>query len=132
LANNLNYTGKFDESIALVQKAMRHTPYYPAFYLYPLIQSNFLTGRYEEALAAGKLLLERGRKGEVNPLHVHLLLAQAYIGVDKKDEARAQAAEVLKINPNFSLKSWQKLQFFKDPAHWERLCEALREAGLPE
>ena len=132
LASTLGYTGKFDESIALVKKAMRLSPYYPAIYLIPLIQSYFLTGRYEEALAASKLLLERGRKGEVSPLYVHLILAQAYIGVDKKDEARAQAAELLKIYPNFSLESWQKRQPYKDPAHSERLTEALRKAGLPE
>ena len=132
LAFNLDYTGKFDESIALIKKAMRLSPYYPAFYLLPLFHSYFLTGRYEEALATGKLLLERGRKGEINPLWAPLTLAQAYIGVDKKDEARAQAAEVLKINPNFSSKSWQKRWPFKDPTHSERLTEALRRAGLPE
>ena len=132
LAYNLDYTGEFDESIALVKKAMRLSPYYPALYLFPLFRSYFLTGRYEEALAAAELLLERGRKGEVNPLYVHLTLAQAYIGVDKKDEARAQAAELLKIYPNFSLESWQKQQPYKDPTHWERLIEALRKAGFPE
>ena len=132
LAYNMDFIGEFDESIALVKKAMRLSPYYPALYLFPLFRSYFLTGRYEEALAAAELLLERGRKGEVNPLYVHLTLAQAYIGVDKKDEARAQAAELLKIYPNFSLESWQKQQPYKNPAHWERLIEALRKAGFPE
>ena len=132
LATTLNYTGKFDESIVLINKAMRLSPYYPAIYLFPLIQSYFLTERYEEALAASKLLLERGQKGEVSPLYLHLILALAYIGVDKKDEARAQAAELLKIYPNFSLESLQKREPYKDPAHLERLIEAFRKAGLPE
>jgi tetratricopeptide (TPR) repeat protein len=130
LASILDYTGKFDESIVLVKKAMRLSPYYPALYLAVLYRPYFLTGRYEEALAVGKLLLERSRKGEINPLYAHLILAQAYIRLDQKGEARAQVEEMLKIDPNFSLERWQKWLSYKDPAHLERHIAALREAGL--
>jgi adenylate cyclase len=78
------------------------------------------------------LLLERIPKGETSPLYAHITLAQAHIGIDRKEETQTHAAEVLKINPNFSLERRQKRQPFKDPAHWELLSEALRKAGVPE
>jgi len=123
-------TGEFDESIATTKKAMRLSPYYPAFFLFPLFRSYFQTERYEEALAAGKLLLERSRQGEINPLYAHMTLALAYIRLGRDDEARAHAEEMLKINPKFSLGFWQKRQPYKDPAHHQREIEALRKAGL--
>jgi TolB-like protein/class 3 adenylate cyclase len=131
-ASTLERTGEFDESIALVKKAMRLSPYYPAFFLFTLFNSYFQTGRYEEALAVGKLLIERSRQGEINPLYAHMKLAKAYIGLGREDEARAHAEEMLKINPKFSLDFWQKRQPYKDPAHWEREIAALRKVGLPE
>jgi adenylate cyclase len=108
LSGGMLFAGRFEESIALVKKAMRLTPYYPAFFLRPLINSYILTERYEDAIATGKLLLERSRNGEIEPIFTHLSLASAYIGLGKEEEARAHAEEVLKINPNFSLSYYQK------------------------
>jgi adenylate cyclase len=129
-ASVLHYTGKFEESIALMKKAMRLTPYYPAWYLRDLIQSYLLTGRYEEALAAGKLLLERSQRGEFNPLTPRLLLAETYIGLSQEKEARAHAEEVLKIDPNFSVAGRRMLYAYQDSVHSERRVSALRKAGL--
>lgn len=56
----------------------------------------------------GKLLLERNLKDETNFLYAHITLAKAYIDLDQKEEAQAQAAEKLEINPNFLLGCWQK------------------------
>jgi adenylate cyclase len=123
-------SGKFEESIALIKNAMRLCPSYPAFYLYHLSMSYFLAGRYQEALAASKLLLARADKGEFNPLLAHLALADAYIGLGQEDKARAHAEEVLKINPNYSLADLRKRNLYRDPSHLERYIEARRKAGL--
>jgi len=128
----MHSSGRFEESIALIKKAMRLSPYYPAFYLQFLAQSYVLTERYEKAIATSKLLLDRSRKGEFNPLFAHLYLAEAYIGLGHEDKARTHAEEVLKINPNFSLKSFPFLYSYRDPVHSERRIAALSRAGLPE
>jgi tetratricopeptide (TPR) repeat protein len=109
---------------------MRLSPSYPAFYLSQLSSSYFLAGRNQEALAASKLLLARADKGEFNPLLAHLVLAEAYIGLGQEDKARAHAEEALKINPNYSLADLRKRNLFRDPAHLERVIDALRKAGL--
>jgi len=131
LANIMQYNGKFDESIALVKNAMRLCPSYPAFFMSPLSGSYLLAGRYEEALAAGELMLARAHKGEFSPFIAHMTLAEAYIGLGQDEKARAHAEEMLKINPNYSLADQRKRwYFYRDPAHVDRRINALRKAGL--
>jgi hypothetical protein len=45
-------------------------------------------------------------------------------------EARAEAVEVLRLNPNFSLEGHKQRMPIKDPAVLERHIAALRKAGL--
>jgi adenylate cyclase len=131
LAAIMHFNGKFDQSIALVKNAMRLCPYYPAIFLMQLSMSYFLAGRYEEALAASKLMLARADKGEFSPLMAHMSLAEAYIGLGQEHKARAHAEEVLKINPNYSLADQRKsMYYYKDTTHLERHIDALRKAGL--
>ena len=58
-----------------------------------------LLGRYEEAIAALKKVVLHA------PDHpgVHLILAVSYSEVGREAEARAEAAEVLRIKPDYSL-----------------------------
>jgi adenylate cyclase len=130
LALTLHYLGRFDEAIALTKKAMRICPYYPAIYLSLLPPSYVLVGRYQEAIEACRLMLDRSRKGEINPLFAHVFLAEAYVGLGQLDKAREQAEEVLKIDPQFSLESEKRLTALKDPVYGERRLAALRKAGL--
>jgi len=43
----------------------------------------------------------------------HLWLASAYAQSGQLQEAREQAAEVLRINPAFTIESWKRLAVFK-------------------
>jgi TolB-like protein/Flp pilus assembly protein TadD len=134
LAVTMHDVGRFDEAIALVKKAMRLHPYYPAYYLQWLGGAYRMTGRYEDALTVYKQLLGRSRKGEFPSLTTHLFLADVYAEFGKEEEARTHAAEVLKIKPGFSLEEVSKISTYeyKDPAHLERRLNALRKAGIPE
>ena len=46
------------------------------------------------------------------------------------EEARAQLAEVMRINPKFSLDNLEKIIRYKDPEYTKRTIDALRELGL--
>jgi hypothetical protein len=70
--------------------------------------------------------------GVISPFLAHLDLSAIYMELGREEEARAHAAEVLKINPKFSLESLRKRSLFKDPAHSERFLSAMSKAGLPE
>jgi len=48
------------------------------------------------------------------------------------EEARAEAAEVLQINPKFSVEQYAKHTSIIDKALKEKYMNALRKAGLPE
>jgi hypothetical protein len=50
--------------------------------------------------------------------------------VDREKEARAEVAEVLRINPKASLESCKKRQIYKDQSVTDTLCDALGKAGL--
>ena len=84
------------------------------------------TGRYEEAIAQLKKAIER----EPRDIMSYIVLASTYGMAGREKEARAAAAEVLKINPRFSLEQFAKIHPYKDPATKERYIDSLRKAGL--
>ncbi|MGD0237652.1 MAG: tetratricopeptide repeat protein [Syntrophorhabdales bacterium] len=130
LATVIQSVGRFDESIALLKKAMRVCPYYPAFWLDRIALAYLSTGHYQEVIEACELMLDRSRKGEVNPFFANLYLAEAYAGLGQIGKARAQAEEVLKIKPSFSMEGERLLAAYKDPVYKERHFALLRQAGL--
>ena len=48
----------------------------------------------------------------------------------KEDEARAAAAELIRINPKFSTEKYAKALPYKDRDYCMRWGDALRKAGL--
>jgi hypothetical protein len=48
------------------------------------------------------------------------------------DNAKREALEVLKINPNFSVAKIEKTNPLKNESIKKRYFDSLREAGLPE
>jgi adenylate cyclase len=126
LGETLSFVGRPEEAIGLIEKAMRLNPHYPPFYLYFLGEAYRSTGRNEEAIATLKRALTRNS----NLLPAHLGLATIYSELGREEEARAQAAEVLKISPKYSLEVWRQRAPYKDPAVLERQLAALRKAGL--
>lgn len=85
-----------------------------------------MAGYYEEAQAPLQRFLSR----YPNRLDVHLMLAAVYSELGQAAEARAEAAEVLRLNPKFSLEVHKQRMPIKDPAVLERHLAALRKAGL--
>jgi TolB-like protein/Flp pilus assembly protein TadD len=131
-SQTMRFAGRFEEAVVLAEKAMRLSPYYPAWYLVMLGTAYSMVGRFDEALVVYMKLLERSKKGEHNLYSANLHLAAVYVNLGREEEARAHAAEVLRINPNFSLALIDKVTFFQDPAHLKRLKDTLRKAGLPD
>jgi len=132
LAYTMISAGRFEKAITLAEKGIRLSPYSSPWYLMILHNAYRMAGRYEDALAVGKQFLERCQKGECNPFPAHMGLAATYVGLGRIDEARVHTAQLLKMDPSFSLDKARKIISFKDPAHLNRALDALRRAGLPE
>jgi hypothetical protein len=47
------------------------------------------------------------------------------------EEARGEAVRLLADRPGFTITSWRRSQFYKNPARLEADVAALREVGLP-
>ena len=85
------------------------------------------TRQYEEAIIWGEKAVRRNP----NDFLAHLFLTQIYSMSGRQEEARAQSAEVLRINPKFTLEKWEKRVRLKNQEDKERTMSALRKAGLP-
>ncbi|HYA93613.1 MAG TPA: tetratricopeptide repeat protein [Thermodesulfobacteriota bacterium] len=130
LAITLNCAGNFEEAIALGERAIRLHPFCPLWYLDTLATSYRMAGRYEDALALYRQILPRAQKEPFYLFPAHIGLAEVYSEMGRVEEAHAQAKEVLRIAPSFSLENWCKTQPFRDPKHLEKRLAALRKAGL--
>jgi adenylate cyclase len=81
--------------MVMLKKAMRLNPQYPVHYSFFLGHAYRLMGQYEEAIAA----LKRASIRNPNYLSAHLFLATCYAELGRLEEARAEASEVLRLNP---------------------------------
>jgi len=122
----LAYSGRPGETIPLFHKAIRLNPFVPSPYLYHMSAAYRMVGRFDEAVEQAKKAVERDPK---NPLP-YLALCSAYILAGREAEARVAAAEVLKINPRFSVERFAKALPYRDRSFIDRTTDALRKAGL--
>jgi adenylate cyclase len=126
LGKVLIFDGRWEESISEYMKAIRLNPIPPNMYFYSLGLSYGYTGKYEEAVA----WCEKAIRQEPDSLMARIMIAVVYSLSGREEEARAEAAEVLRIQPKFSLEKLAKRLTYKRRTDREKLLGALRKAGL--
>ncbi len=126
LAYTLGSLGRAEDALPMIEQALRRKPWSADGHLVDVGAAYLLAGRSEEAIAPLKQYLTH----YPNILGVHLTLAAAYSELGREVEAQVEAAEVLRLNPNFSLEVHKQRAPIKDPAALERHIAALRKAGL--
>jgi adenylate cyclase len=82
-------------------------------------------GNYEQAIPPLKRFLARYS----NLAGAHLELIACYVELGRNEEARAEAAEVMRINPQFSAAVQKQISVFKEPLR-DRLYADVAKAGL--
>ncbi|MEA1992541.1 MAG: tetratricopeptide repeat protein, partial [Thermodesulfobacteriota bacterium] len=105
---------------------IRLNPFPRSIYLVNLGNAYIATGQYDKAIEAYKKTIKR----EPNNIFAHMGLAATYSVMGREKEAHEAALEVLKIDPEFSLKKFAKAVPSKDQDRLKRHIEALRKAGL--
>ena len=126
LGKTLSFAGRWDESIPPYQKAIRLDPIPPNLYSYSLGLSYGYTGQYEDAIR----WCEKAVRQAPDSLYARIMMTVVYSFSGRAEEARAEAAEVLRIQPKFSLEKFEKKLTYKREQDRERFLEALRKAGL--
>jgi adenylate cyclase len=125
----LLFAGEFRRAIDVGKVARRLDPFCSPWTPGWIGLAYYMLRRYSEALPLLRECVARAP----NFRGAHVWMAATYVRLDQLEDAREAAAEVLRIEPTYSISGVQKqLSVFKHPEHAEHLFEALRKAGLPE
>jgi adenylate cyclase len=128
-AQALMFAGEPARAIEVLELNMRLDPFQPLLYATSWLgQANFSLKRYGEAVR----LFREAASRLPNLQWPHTMLASAYAQSGQLEEARKAAAEVLRINPGFTIDGYKRLMVYKDPKDAEHRLDGLRKAGLPE
>jgi adenylate cyclase len=125
-ATSLMWAGRLEEAIPVFQKAIRLNPYGPGPLYLNFGVALLMTGRVEEAVSVLKKAIQRAP----DSYQPHLVLSCIYIRMGREKEARAEAAEVLRINPKFSVDEFTKLLPFKDQSERDKAVNDMHKTGL--
>jgi adenylate cyclase len=123
----LETVGRHQEAIPVIQKSLRLSPIPVHNQVLGLLGNSYsMLGQHEEAIAIYKKQLQL-----YGPDHLlaHIALAANYAWLGREEEARSEGAEILRIDPKFSLERFMKA-YPRDQSRKDRLTEALRKAGL--
>lgn len=125
-ALTLNFAGRYEEAISLLQRAIRLNPLGGPFYHHQLGNALLWTGRFGEAVSEFKKVIQRAP----DHLYAHAQLAATYSMMGREEEARSEVAEVVRINPKYTLDFFVKTSILKDRSKIDDMVGALRKAGL--
>ena len=121
--------GELERAIQILETHMRHDPFYVPSVPLTLGFARYMLKQYSEALP----LLREFASRAPNFSQGHIWLAANLAQMGRFDEARAEAAEVLRIDPKFTIVGMpRRLALFKRPEDAVHLFDGLRKAGLPQ
>jgi adenylate cyclase len=123
LGHTLRFAGRWKEAIPEYKKAIRLNPFPPTNYLFGLGLAYCWTGQYEEAIK----WCEKAVRKDPDSFLTRLMMTVVYSRSGREKDAQTEAAEVLRINPKFSVEKFEKAATGKDK---ETFIAALRNAGL--
>jgi adenylate cyclase len=121
------YAGLAVEALNPIAMAMRLDPHYAPIVLHILAQANFSLGKYE---SAAQQLVERIARNPGTDAS-RMLLASCYGHLGRVEDARAAWAELLKVNPSFSLTQRARVLPYKNAGDFQSIADGLAKAGLP-
>jgi adenylate cyclase len=122
----LMYSGRAMEAVESFATTIRLDPLYPNLILHFLAQARFSLGEYE--VAAGHLLDRIAQNPDTDSSR--MLLAACYGHLGRAENARAVWADLLKVNPGFSLAQRERVLPYKDPGDFLHIIAGLKKAGL--
>jgi adenylate cyclase len=128
LAFILSYNGESKEAIRLLKKAFRLNPIPPSYYYYFLGIAYRNDKQYEKSIE----ICKNGIELDPDVLGIYTTLVPSCIMLNRFDEAKMYAKEILRLHPNYSLSYHRNTVPFKDQTETEALIDSLRKAGLPE
>lgn len=122
------YSGDYEKSLAALDFAIRLCPQYPSWYTYYQALNHMWMGGAAKARELGELYLHREPDEPMGYTHMATILAFQ----DRKTEAAAMIARLRERFPDFGMTEMRMSQRYREPAKFEKVIKALKEAGLPD
>jgi adenylate cyclase len=127
----LSYIGEAEQAVKRAEHGLRLSPFDQnlfSFYMF-LNLAYYAKGDFQQAVKWGRMSAEENALYTAN----HRILIAALVGLGQLDEAREVAASLIRIEPEFRLKTYERTrQPFRHAEIKERYMQHLRTAGLPE
>lgn len=121
--------GEPARAITVIETQMRYDPFCSPWALGQLGLAHYMLKEYSKALPPLRELTLR----VANKRQGHVWLAANLAQLGQLDEAHAEAAEILRIDPKYTIDGTQRqLALFKRTEDVEHFLDGLRKAGLPE
>jgi adenylate cyclase len=120
--------GQPGEGLAAIRRYMRLDPFFPPHALMVEGLAHLVERRYQQALPPFREMMARApdfRNGR-------LMLAATYAHMGETREARLQVKDLLRVEPDCSLKKLSRQHYFHSAEHGLHMLEGLRKAGVPE
>jgi adenylate cyclase len=128
LGRHYMQTARPHEALEMFEKAVRLDPVHAQKSYVNLGRTYRLLGKHEEAVS----IFKKAVQNAPDHLNIRLELIATYSALGKTEEAKAEADEVLRMNPNFTVKSFARRSPMRNPTQREKFLDLLRQAGLPE
>ncbi|MDX1486647.1 MAG: adenylate/guanylate cyclase domain-containing protein [Acidiferrobacterales bacterium] len=122
LADTYAHSGRSEEAVKLIKKAMHLNPFYPDEYLWNLGGAYYNLKQYHDAINAVEQMN--------NPTEGSRILAASYAQLGQLELAQRHARKTLLAHPDFSLEQWSKMLPDKYPDETAHFIEGLQKAGL--
>ena len=120
------HTGRYEDAIAFCKKSLRLNPNYGHHQLNVIGWAYYRLKQYNEGIEALKKCIDLNTQWTLP----YLGLTAIYSELERDEEAKHHAEQVLRIDPEFSIEGYWKLWPDKIQAEVERTNRARRKAGL--
>jgi adenylate cyclase len=128
-AEVLVFAGDPVRAIEAVERHMRSDPFHVPLAPGHLGLAHYMLKQYSQALPFLRECVSRAPNFRAG----HVWLAATFAQLGNIEQARAEAAEVLRIESTYTIEGTQaRLSGFKRPEDAEHFFDGLRKAGLPE
>jgi adenylate cyclase len=124
----LIYDHKPAEAMEYINKAIRLNPIPPVYYLHHLAWTYRDLGRYDEAID----IYLKCTKLQPKLIWPYIHLAYSYSMHGNQEKSEFYASEVLRLDPDYSLKGYHKRLPYRNKTKVDQFVEVLRKAGLPD
>lgn len=128
LSNLNNYVGRPDKAFEFITRALRLSPNDPRVFMWmpALASSHYLSGRYEQAVEAGRY----GLAIKPDYLHSARYVVAGLGQLGKLDEAEAAIATLRRLDASLADTAAFLGRYYVDQKSLEHILEGLRKAGF--